>query len=73
MILYWYITNYMLKILDKKLSNGEIIYTAPLVLILMGMVFLMWFTPKELKNSIYERADHFEFDLTKMLRWERNL
>ena len=34
---------------------------------------LMCFTPKELKNSIYERADHFEFDLTKMLRWERNL
>ena len=29
MILYWYIINYMLKILDKKLSNGEIIYTAP--------------------------------------------
>ena len=34
---------------------------------------LMCFTPKELKNSIYERADHFEFDLAKMLRWERNL
>lgn len=34
---------------------------------------LMCFTPKELKNSIYERADYFEFDLAKMLRWERNL
>ncbi|WP_178085496.1 hypothetical protein [Pseudoruminococcus massiliensis] len=34
---------------------------------------LMCFTPKELKNSISERADHFEFDLAKMLRWERNL
>lgn len=27
MILYWYIINYILKILDKRLSNGEIIYT----------------------------------------------
>lgn len=34
---------------------------------------LMYFIPKELKNSIYERADHFEFDLAKILRWERNL
>ena len=30
MILYWYIINYILKILDKRLSTCEIIYTDPL-------------------------------------------